>query len=155
MTDLKTNECCEKCKGEHGLPWCRNANCPSCHQTNEKEEWEIDLDRLTPENLDVENDTLYGPGSYDEWLDTHEHLYMDSVYNEPMFDLDKHKVKDFIRTKLAEAHQAGVMEGEKELLDTLIKAFLKRGKEQGDKTILWTGQEIVDVLNEIKFTRKE
>jgi L-amino acid N-acyltransferase YncA len=75
---------------------------------------EDEFDKMTPEDEEIPSAVtdLYGEGSVDEWLKEHtnEHLYENSVYVEPMCDLDKDKVRSFLSTQIEQAYKAGKAE---------------------------------------------
>ena len=56
--------------------------------------------------------------------------------------------------KKMEIKQAKAQERER-VVGEIRQAFLKRGKENGDKTILWTAKEIVEVMDLIQKLNKE
>lgn len=87
--------------------------------TPSTDSWEERFEKMTPETIPSQLDTLYGGDEgegYDEWLKTHssEHLYEDSVYGEPMCDLSKDKVKEFIRSEIPAAEEGAYFRGREE-----------------------------------------
>ena len=92
-------------------------------------EWEEEFDGLTPgsdsDDLGCVN-SLYEKGGYQDWLNTNPHLYEDSVYNEPMFDLSKVKVKNFIRSLLLAREQ----EARTKAIDEAMAVVTNKEKER-------------------------
>jgi len=86
------------------------------------------FDEMLPEEVPAEK--LYGEGSVTEWLNNNskKHLYEDSVYGEPMLDLSKEKIKDFLRTALESVREESEKKGRNDAVDYIEKKTDTVGK---------------------------
>lgn len=71
-----------------------------------------EFERMTPETIPSDSDDLYAINGPDAWLKAHssEHLFDDSVYDEPMCDLSREKIKDWLRLSLTSLIEEAVKE---------------------------------------------
>jgi hypothetical protein len=110
-----------------------------------------EFERMTPDNIPSQNDSLFGKDGVTEWLKTHdkEHLFSNEVYGEPMCDLDKDKIIAFLRTALSEAWE----EAQKETrLSTLREVEGVLPSETNNTDESWRTNSYDDALEQNKIT---
>jgi len=95
------------------------------------------FDKLTPEDI-----YQYDDGQ--TFLKENEHLYEDEVYNEPMFDLSKEKIKQFLKDSLI-----SILDGISEELPDYYRTDIT-GEDERNLIALGKNkyrQEVINIIN--------
>ena len=84
---------------------------------NEIEKIMEEFDKMTPDEIPCSTDDLYEKGGVSEWLkeNTVNHLFSDGIYGEPMCDLDKDKISDWLKSALTRIHNSALKEIEERM----------------------------------------